>query len=258
MSGGRVSTERRGAVLVVTLCDPSTRNAMTQAMAEQVAAAMDELDQTPELRAAVIAGSGGFFCAGQNLVDAESGRFARSVGRGWWGLEARPPRKPVIAAVDGAALGGGFEFALCCDLIVAAAEAKFGLPETLRGMVALGGGLPRLPRRIPYHLAVKMALTGEHVSATELHGHGLVAAISAGRPALDEALELVAGFARNPAHAVDKTLDILRMAGQTDVATAARYQDLVANIDLLRLTDDYVEGVRSFKEKRLPAWAAQK
>jgi enoyl-CoA hydratase len=250
-----VSTERRGATLVVYLSDPRTRNAMTQAMAEQVADAMDELDQSPDLRAAVITGTDGFFCAGQNLVDADAGRFARSVRRGWWGLEARPPRKPVVAAVDGVALGGGFEFALCCDLIVAGAETKFGLPETLRGMVALGGGLPRLPRRIPYHLAVKMALTGDPVSAVDLERHGLVAAIAESGPALEKALELVAGFTRNPAIAVETTIDILRMAGQVDLASASRYQDSIANIDLMRHTDVYIEGVRSFKEKRPPAWA---
>ncbi|MET0456971.1 MAG: enoyl-CoA hydratase-related protein [Mycobacterium sp.] len=249
-----VGVRREGHLLVVTLDEPRTRNAMTQRMAHQVGAAMDELDQDDTLRAGIITGAGGFFCAGQNLADADEGRFARTDSRGWWGFASRPPRKPLIAAVDGMALGGGFEIALCCDLIVAGGTTEFGLPEVGRGMVAVGGGLTRLPRRVPYHLAVLMALTGERVSARTLAGHGLVARIVESGPALAGAVELGRAIIEHPRTAVGHTLDVIRVAGASDLGTSILHQDSRVSVDELRLTPDYREGVASFKEKRPPRW----
>lgn len=244
-----------GSTLVVTLNAPHTRNAMTQRMADDVAAAMDRLDREPELRVGVITGADGFFCAGQHLGDADAGRFARSDSRGWWGFAARPPRKPLIAAVDGAALGGGFEIALACDLIVATATSRFGLPEVMRGMVAVGGGLTRLPRRVPYHLAMTMALTGRSLTAVELLPYGLLSAIVDDGPALAGALDLASSIAAHPATAIGHTLDIVRAAGANDLGAAMLHQETRVSVDELRHTPDYREGVASFVEKRPPQWA---
>ncbi len=252
-----IGTKRVQSTLVITINAPKTRNAMTQQMAADIAAAMDDLDRDPALRVGVITGSDGFFCAGQNIADADEGRFARSESRGWWGFAARPPHKPLIAAVDGAALGGGFEIALACDLIVATATARFGLPEVARGMVAVGGGLTRLPRRLPYHLAMTMALSGKPMLATELVPFGLLSAVAQEGPALDAALELAASIAAHPATAVEHTLDIIRNAGANDLGTAILYQENRVSVDDLRHTDDYREGVASFKEKRSPSWSVR-
>lgn len=256
MSGARcaVRCDVVEKTLVITLDAPKTRNAMTEDMAHAVAAAMDRLDGDPELRIGVITGAGGFFCAGQNLADADEGRFARTTSRGWWGFAARPPHKPLIAAVDGAALGGGFEIALACDLIVATATTRFGLPEVARGMVAVGGGLTRLPRRVPYHLATTMALTGKPFLATELLPYGLLSAVVDEGPALPAALELASVIAAHPATAVGHTLDIIRTSGAHDFGTALLHQENRVSVDELRHTPDYREGVASFKEKRPPRW----
>ena len=126
------------------------------------------------MRVLILTGAGGTFSAGMDLKGFLAGDSPAVAGRGFGGIAERPPAKPVIAAVEGYALAGGFELALSCDLIVASETAKFGLPEVRRGLVAGAGGLLRLPRRIPYHLAMEIALTGEHFTAARLHQAGLV------------------------------------------------------------------------------------
>src|SRR3954449_13413382 len=165
MADEPVLTERREGVLVITLNRPEARNAVNRAAAEGIAAAIDELDDDNELRVGVITGAGGTFSAGMDLKAFVAGERPHVEGRGSAGIVQRPPRKPLIAAVEGWALAGGFEVALACDLIVAARDARFGIPEVKRGLVAAAGGLIRLPRRIPYHLAMELALTGDPVGA---------------------------------------------------------------------------------------------
>ena len=155
-----VLVERRDRVLVITLNRPAAKNAVNLAVAQGVAAAVDALDADPDLSVGVLTGAGGTFCAGFDLKAFQRGETATIPGRGFAGLTRKPPSKPLIAAVEGFALAGGTEIALSCDLIVAAENARFGLPEVKRGLVAAGGGLIRLPRRIPYHLAMELALTG--------------------------------------------------------------------------------------------------
>ncbi|MER6985025.1 enoyl-CoA hydratase-related protein, partial [Streptomyces carpinensis] len=159
--------ERHGPVLVLQFNRPQARNAMSLSLAEAIAAALDELDSDPTLSVGVLTGAGGTFCAGMDLKDFAAGRRPVVEGRGFAGIVQQPPRKPLIAAVEGYALAGGFEIVLACDLVVAARTANFGLPEVKRGLTAAAGGLFRLPRRIPYHLAMELVLTGRMWPATE-------------------------------------------------------------------------------------------
>jgi enoyl-CoA hydratase len=178
-----VLVESRDQVLIVTLNRPRSRNAINLAVAEEVAAAMDALDNDPRVRTGVLAGAGGTFCAGMDLKAFAAGESPFIPGRGFAGLVESPPRKPLIAAVEGWALAGGFELVLACDLIVAARDAVFGIPEVKRGLVAAGGALIRLPRRIPYHHAMALALTGDPIDAVraaELGGGDLARRARAG------------------------------------------------------------------------------
>src|SRR5687768_13166574 len=165
----RILTERRGPVLIVTINRPEAKNAFDSTTSFALNEAMDLLEREDELFVGVITGAGGTFSAGADLKEAASGKPRERPPRGGFGVFAKPPRKPLIAAVEGYAVGGGFELCLSCDLIVAARTAKFGLPEVRHNVVALGGGLFRLPRRIPYHVAMELALTGEFRDAEFFH-----------------------------------------------------------------------------------------
>ena len=147
-------------IAVVTINRPAARNAVNSEVARGLAGAVDELDARKDVRVLILTGAGGTFCAGMDLKGFLAGDLPVVPGRGFGGIAERPPAKPVIAAVEGYALAGGFELVLACDLVVASEEAKFGLPEVTRGLVAGAGGLLRLPRRVPYHLAMEITLTG--------------------------------------------------------------------------------------------------
>src|SRR5580658_6882294 len=169
-----VLVEVDGAIAVITINRPEARNAVNGAVAAGIAAAVDDLDSRRDIRALILTGAGGTFCAGMDLKAFLTGDLPVAGDRGFGGMTAQPPAKPVIAAVEGYALAGGFELALACDLIVASEEAKFGLPEVRRGLAAGAGGLLRLQHRIPYHKAMQLVLTGERVPAAELHEAGLI------------------------------------------------------------------------------------
>src|SRR5213078_4281521 len=168
MSDAPVLTEERDGVLLVTLNRPEQRNAVNLAVAEGIAAALERLDGDPELRVGVLAGAGKGFCAGMDLKAFVAGEHPHAGGRGFAGIVQRPPAKPLIAAVEGFAVAGGFEIALACDLIVAGRDAKLGIPEVKRSLVAAGGALMRLPRVMPFNLAMELALTGEPISAERM------------------------------------------------------------------------------------------
>ena len=169
-----VLTEVSDGIAVITINRPEARNAINGAVARGMAAAVDELDARNDVRVLILTGAAGTFSAGMDLKGFLSGDSPIVAGRGFGGLVQQPPAKPVIAAVEGYALAGGFELVLACDLVVASDQAKFGLPEVRRGLVAGAGGLLRLPKRIPYHLAMEIALTGEHFTAEQLRAAGLV------------------------------------------------------------------------------------
>ena len=169
-----VLSEQRGEVLLITLNRPHVRNAVNAAVAEGVATALDTLDSEPSLSAGVLTGTGGFFCAGMDLGAFVKGESPWFGDRGFAGIARRSSRKPLIAAIEGFALAGGLEVALACDLIVAAKGAKLGIPEAKRSLVAAGGALLRLPRRMPYHIVMELALTGEAMPAERFHHFGVV------------------------------------------------------------------------------------
>ena len=165
---------RSDGVLTMTINRPEQRNAVNHEVAEQLAAALEMLDADPELSAGVLTGAGGTFSAGMDLKAFARGEFPIVPGRGFGGLTRARVTKPLVAAVEGWAVGGGFELALACDLIVAAKDARFGFPEVTRGLVASEGGLVRLPRRLPYHIAVRILLTGDPLPADQAEKYGLV------------------------------------------------------------------------------------
>jgi len=247
-----VLTEVDGAVAVITIDRPEARNAVNEAVASGVAAALDELDPRTDIRVIVLTGAGGTFCAGMDLKGFVTGENPLAGGRGFGGIVQRPPAKPVIAAVEGYALAGGFEIALACDLIVASEDATFGLPEVSRGLVAAAGGLLRLPRRIPYHVAMEIALTGGHIAAGRLHQAGLISRLVPAGQALDQARQLAGAIAKNAPLAVEATKRIVAESADWPSAEAfARQNDITAPVFS---SADAREGAVAFAEKRAPVW----
>ncbi|HWG60313.1 MAG TPA: crotonase/enoyl-CoA hydratase family protein [Streptosporangiaceae bacterium] len=250
-----VQTETDGPVAVVTINRPAARNAVNRAVAAGLAAALDDLDARPEVRVIVLTGAGGHFSAGMDLKAFLAGEDPTAGGRGFGGIVERPPAKPVVAAVEGYALAGGFELALACDLIVASDEAVFGLPEVTRGLVAGAGGLLRLPRRIPYHLAMEIALTGERVAAARLHQAGLVSRLTAPGEALAEARKLAATLSHNAPLALAATKRIV--AESADWPAAEAFTRQAALIEPVFTSADAMEGAVAFAEKRPPVWRGE-
>jgi enoyl-CoA hydratase len=247
-----VLVEARGPVLIVTLNRPAVRNAIDQRTAEHIAAAMDRLDSDARVRAAVLTGAGGTFSAGMDLKAFARGERPRIRGRGFAGLVEAPPRKPMIAAVEGYALAGGCEIALSCDLIVAADNATFGIPEAKRGLIASGGGLLRLPRRLPYHVAMEMALTGEPIPADRAHALGLVSRLAPAGQALEVALELAVTIAAHGPLAIMASKQIVSESGDWTATEAFARQRPIAEAVLG--SADAREGAIAFAEKRPAVW----
>jgi enoyl-CoA hydratase len=252
VSDAPVVTREDSGVLVVTINRPEVRNAINLATAEGIAAALDELDARSDLVAGVLCGAGSAFCTGMDLKAFLAGERPSVAGRGFAGIVERPPDKPLIAAVEGYAVAGGFEIALACDLIVAASDAKFGLPEVRRGLVAAGGGLLRLPSRVPYGLAVEWALTGAFVPASRAVEVGLVNQLTEPGRALDAALELASAIAANGPLAVRATKRILQESREWPAAEAFDRQREIS--EPVRASEDAREGARAFAEKRPPQW----
>ena len=250
-----LQTQVHGNVLVMTVNRPEARNAMDQATAQALAAALDELDARDDLRLGIVTGAGGTFCSGMDLKGFLRGKRPSVEGRGFAGLTERPPRKVLIAAVEGYALAGGFEMVLSCDLIVASRAAKFGLPEAKRGLVAAAGGLMRLPRRMPYHLAMEYALTGDMLDAERAHAHGLVNRLAEPGQALAVALELAGSVAANGplAVAVSKRI-VSESADWSQAEMFARQQPIAAPVFS---SADAREGSAAFAEKRAPNWTGR-
>jgi enoyl-CoA hydratase len=248
----KLLVERRGGVLLLTLNRPEVRNAIDRDTALAVSGALDLFEADRRLVAAVLTGAGGTFCSGMDLKAFLAGEKPSVGARGFAGFVERPPAKPVIAAVEGNALAGGFEIALACDLIVAAEDARFGLPEVKRGLVAAGGGLLRLSRQIPFHLAMEWAITGEFVSAQQAAQAGLVNRLVAPGDALDAALELAETIAANGPLAVAATKRI--MTECRDWPANDEYERQRAISVPVRESADAREGALAFREKRMPNW----
>ena len=231
---------------------PAQKNAVNRDVAVQVASALDLLDADPSLSVGVLTGAGGTFSAGMDLKAFANGQTPILPGRGFGGVTQAAVRKPLIAAVEGWALGGGFEMALGCDLIVAAEDAKFGLPEVKRGLIAGEGGVIRLPQRIPYHVALKVLLTGEPLSAVDARQYGLVSELTAPGVALQTAQELAVRIAANAPLALARVKEVLRETqGLNDTdAFACQHEKAHSLID----SEDAHEGALAFAEKRAPVW----
>lgn len=248
-----VDVRRRGATLVITLNRPEVRNAINGAMAAGLAAALDELDEDPSLVVGVLTGAGGVFSAGMDLkAFLEDGQRPEVPGRGLAGLTRTPPRKPLIAAVEGFAVAGGFELVLACDLVVAARDAKFSLPEVKRGLIAGSGGLLRLPRLMPQRVAMEYALTGEMLSAEDAFRWGLVNRLAEPAQALDVAVDLAMVVARNAPLAVRVTKEIIAHAQEWPSEHAWARQDEL--LDDVLASPDSREGAAAFVDKREPRW----
>jgi enoyl-CoA hydratase/carnithine racemase len=247
-----VLTEERGNVLLITLNRPEVRNAVNAALAAGVAGALEELDGDDDLAVGVLTGAGGFFCAGMDLGAFVKGESPWFGDRGFAGIAQRGSRKPLIAAIEGFALAGGMEVALACDLIVAAKGARLGIPEAKRSLVAAGGALLRLPRRMPYHVVMELALTGDPLPADRFHELGLVNRLSEPGSAVEVALELAAQLAENGPLALAASKRILQE--QFDWSSAEMWEKQGAIAGPVMASEDAREGASAFKEKRDPVW----
>ncbi len=249
-----VRVETQGQILVITVDRVQARNSFDLATASEMEAAQDLLDDSPDLRVGIITGAGGFFSAGQDLKAAARGEEALTERRGGFGIMMKPSTKPLIAAVEGPALAGGFELALSCDLIVASRESTFGLPEVKRSLLALGGGLIRLPQRLPYHFAMELLLLGEPVSAEQLMNFGLVNRIAEPGEALSCAMELAQALCRNGPLALKASKEIACRAvieGWTEQMGWEVQMEIGREV---LESDDFKEGLAAFAEKREPVW----
>jgi enoyl-CoA hydratase len=242
-------------IAVITINRPEARNAVNAEVARGIAAAVEELDGAGDVRVLILTGAGGTFSAGMDLKGFLAGESPVVEGRGFAGITERPPAKPVIAAVEGYALAGGFEVALSCDMIVASETARFGLPEVRRGLVAAAGGLVRLPRRVPYHLAMEIALTGGHFTADRLVQAGLVNRLVGPGQALAGARELAAEVAQGAPLALAASKRVIVESADWDSGEAFARQNEVTRP--VFVSADAMEGAAAFAEKRAPAWRGE-
>lgn len=244
-------TEVRDGVLIVTINRPEAKNAMNKAAAEGIAAAMDRLDADDDLRVGILTGAGGTFCSGMDLKGFLRGESPSIEGRGFGGIVQSPPKKPLIAAVEGYALAGGLELMIACDLVVANANAKFGIPEVKRGLVAAAGGVMMLPDQIPERVALELALTGDFIDAARAYELGLINRVVDG-PALDGALELAQKIVANGPLAVRVSKAIVKES--RGWAMDERYKRQGELIAPVFVSEDAREGAAAFAEKRAPNW----
>jgi acetyl-CoA C-acetyltransferase len=247
-----VLAETRGNILVLTLNRPEVRNAMDLAAARCLEERLDAFEANNELRVAILTGGPSFFCAGTDLKAASDGSRPITARRGWFGLVRQPPAKPLIAAVEGPAYGGGFEIALACDLIVASRISRFALPEASRGLVAAAGGLIRLPRKIPPALAAEIAFTGEPVTAERLYVLGLVNRICDAGRTLAIAMTLAEKVAAAAPLSIEATKRVLALCNT--LAESESWEQQEIEFAPVRASQDTQEGLKAFLEKRAPVW----
>ena len=246
-----VLTSEEDGILVVTINRPDAKNAMTKAAAEGIAAAMDRLDSDDNLRVGILTGAGGTFCSGMDLKGFLRGESPSVEGRGFGGVVQQPPEKPLIAAVEGYALAGGLELMIACDLVVASAGAKFGIPEVKRGLVAAAGGVMMLPDQIPERIAMELALTGDFIDAPRAYELGLINRVTDG-DALAGAKELAARIVANGPLAVRVSKQVIKQSrGWPRDERYKRQTQLIAPVFV---SEDAREGAAAFAEKRAPNW----
>ncbi len=247
-----VLVEVRDGVQVITINRPEAKNAVNGAVARGVSEALTELDADDDLRVGVLTGAGGTFCSGMDLKGFLTGDLPFVDDRGFGGITQRPPRKPIIAAVEGYAVAGGFELTLGCDLVVAGEGARFGVPEVKRGLVAAAGAAMLLPQRIPPAIALEMLLTGEPITAARAAELGLVNRVTGDGGALDGALELAVAIAANGPLAVATSKQIA--IASTEWSMAERWDKQSEIVLPIFGSEDAQEGAKAFAEKRPPEW----
>jgi enoyl-CoA hydratase len=247
-----VLAEHRGRVLLITLNRPDARNAVNLPLAQGLADALDLLDQDDALSVGVLTGAGKGFCAGMDLKAFASGERPWVADRGFAGIVQRGPVKPLIAAIEGFAVAGGLEIGLACDMIVAARGAKLGIPEVKRSLVAAGGALLRLPQRIPYYVAMELALTGEPIVAERAAELGLVNRLVAAGGAVEVAIGLAEELAANAPLALVASKRILQ--AQSDWSSAEAFERQRAISEPVFTSEDAREGAAAFAERRAPSW----
>ncbi len=247
-----VLVDVRDGIQTITINRPEARNAMTLAAAKAIAAALDELDARDDLRIGILTGAGGNFCAGMDLKGFLRGERPSIEGRGFGGLTAKPPRKPLIAAVEGYALAGGFELVLACDMVVASENAQFGVPEVKRGLAATAGGLVRLPRQLPYRIALELALTGDMFPAARAYGYGLINRLAPPGEALAEARRLAQTIAANGPLSVAASKRVVYES--QDWSAEEMWTRQATLTEHVFTSADAREGSAAFAEKRKPVW----
>ncbi|HWE66616.1 MAG TPA: crotonase/enoyl-CoA hydratase family protein [Acidimicrobiales bacterium] len=255
MSDAIVSEQLSEHLLLIRIDRPHRRNAFDGATAQAMEAAIDEYEADEQLRCAIVTGSDVVFSSGQDLIAAASGDMGRTKRRGGFGVMAQPPTKPLIAAVEGHALAGGLELCLACDLIVASRTAMMGIPEAARSLVAVGGGCFRLPKRIPYHLAMELALTGKPWPATRFAELGLVNRLTEPGRALQGAVDLAADVLAAGPLAVRASKQIVQHS--YDWADADGWTNQMEFAGPVFRSDDRREGLRAFAEKRPAVWTGR-
>lgn len=249
-----VDYEQRGRVAVLTINRPEARNAVNGDVAKGMEAAIDRLEDDPEVWVGVVTGAGPVFCAGADLkaiAGGEGGTLATTRG-GFGGIVQRERTKPLIAAVDGPALAGGCEIVLACDLVVASPQARFGLPEVKRSLVAAAGGLFRLPRLLPRPIALEIIMTGDPIDAERAHHFGMVNELCEAGGAVDAAIALAERITANAPLAVRESRHIAITA--VDQPDEVGWKMSLEGMAKLASTEDFAEGPRAFIDKRAPEW----
>mgnify|MGYP003628192323 FL=1 len=252
MSVEEVIVDIADGVMTITLNRPQAKNAVNKAVAVGVAKAIDELESNPDIRVAILTGAGGTFCSGMDLKAFVSGEVPMVEGRGFAGLCEYSASKPLICAVEGYALAGGFELAISCDLIVAAEDARFGIPEVKRGLAAGAGGLVKLPKQIPSRLAMELALTGDFITSQRAYDVGLINQVVASGTALEAAKALAGKIAANGPLAVAVSKQVVAKA--QDWQTDTMFAEQQKLLEPVFVSEDAIEGATAFAEKRPPVW----
>lgn len=246
--------ERHGRIELLRLNRPGARNAMSPELSAAIEAGLDDVETDREVTAVVITGAGPVFCAGADLKVVSRGEGQRIMTErgGFGGLVQRDFPKPVIAAVNGLAVAGGFELVLACDLVVAAEDAGFGLPEVSRGLLAAAGGPIRLAKRVPLAVALEVGMTGEPLSAARAYELGLVNRVVPAAEVVEVAIGLAERIGRNSPTAVRVTRQLIRAAVEAPEAEGWRLTARGAGE--VMASGDAIEGSTAFVEKREPVW----
>jgi len=252
MSEQRTHVEVQNHVLIITMTRPAKRNAIDGEMTLALDAALNRLEDEPDLWAAIITGGPDMFCAGTDMAATSGTPTERG---GVYGVVGRTRTKPLIAAVEGVAFGGGFEVAMACDMIVAATNARFGLPEVKRGLVATSGAIFRASRVLPFNIAKQVMLTGTELSPADGHRHGMVNELCEPGKALATALALAAQITANSPVSVQQSLQAIDALASADDdqgwALTAKAKQVINE------SADAKEGVAAFFEKRPPVWTGR-